>query len=144
MRIGRVISRRHVTLLLVTLIAATVGVGSTGTAHARTAGPGLFWRWSDGVDTIARTFDAGRYPSPAQLPRLTVATDPATAGQLVALQFEAGGHWLTDDRARTDGSGTATLELNPYCENGAWCNRTYPYRLMVNGQQAGFTITFAN
>ncbi len=145
MRIGRaIVSRRPAALVLVTLTAVTVGVSSPGTAHARTRNPQLFWRWSDGVDDASRTFDVDRYRTPDQLPRLIVATDPATAGQVVTLQFEQAGTWLTDDRTRTDSHGTAAAELNPYCENGDWCERTFAYRLVVNGASTAFTITYTS
>ncbi|MCX6433936.1 MAG: hypothetical protein NTX29_14585, partial [Actinobacteria bacterium] len=139
-----VVFRRPATLVLVTLIAVTVGVSSPGTAHARTRNPHLFWSWSDGVDDVRRTFDVDRYRTPDQLPQLIVATDPATAGRSVILQFEQAGTWRTDDRARTDNHGTAAVEFNPFCENGDWCERTYTYRLVVNGASTTFTITYTS
>ena len=126
------------------LLGALVLIGTAASAQARTDAPQLFWRWSDGSDAVTRAFAEARYGRPDQLPRLNVATDPVTAGQLVTLQFDDDGTWRTDDRSRTNSSGIAALEFNPFCANGGWCSRTYTYRLIANGVSTSFTIRYAS
>ncbi len=149
MRIGRGMRIKRAPVIIVRATLSTVATlllcgGTAVPAQARPDAPKLFWRWSDGSDAIARTFDETHYRIPARLPRLIVSTDPVTAGQLVTLQFDDDGTWRTDDRSRTSGSGIAALEFNPFCVDGDWCSRTYAYRLIVNGVSTTFTITYAN
>jgi hypothetical protein len=101
-----------------------------------------YWRWSDGVDSAARTFAEDRFRVPANLPWLIVSTEPAAPGHLVRLQYREGPVWRTEAAARMDAGGVASLELNPYCPDGDWCNRTYAYRLVVDGAVAPLTITY--
>ena len=116
-----------------------VVIGATPAA----AGPqAYFWRWSDGVDARARILSEGRYRTQERLPHLVAVAEPASPRRTVTLQYRDGGVWRTEDSARTDRTGRATLALNPYCEDGAWCDETVAYRLLVNGIQTAFTLTF--
>jgi hypothetical protein len=112
-------------------------------AAARTDSPAYFWRWTDGSEARARTFDERRYDLPSRLPRLQVSSHPPTGGQRVTLQTRVQGGWHTEDSATTDGRGLVRLQLNPYCDDGAWCRDTFDYRLVVAGQTATIRVTFA-
>ena len=143
MRIGRGMQiGRLLAATVPAMLVAPALIGTALPAQARTDPPGLFWRWSDGSDSLTRTFDEGRYRTPTQLPRLIVSTDPVTAGQLVTLQFDDHGTWRPDDRSRTTSSGVAALEFNPFCADGDWCTGAYTYRLIVNGMTTSFTIRY--
>jgi hypothetical protein len=124
------------------LVMLATGALLVSAAPARAAASVDYWRWSDGVDSAARTFDEDLYRVPAHLPRLIVSTDPAAPGQLVRLQYRQGPGWRTEAATRMDAGGVAALELNPYCPDGDWCARTYAYRLVVDGAVAPFTITY--
>lgn len=123
------------------LLAVVVALPTTGAVApaAGADGPGYFWRWSDGVERSARIIDT---PRASGIPGLVVATAPATAGQRVLLQFRDGTRWRTEDAATTRPDGTARLDLNPFCEDGDWCRRTFDYRLVAGGRTAAVTVTF--
>jgi hypothetical protein len=103
--------------------------------------PAYFWRWADGSSAHARTLSETRLDG--RLPALVVDTHPATPDRRVTLQYREGGRWRTEDAGLTDAGGSVRLELNPYCENGAWCARAFAYRLLAGGRTAGLTVTFA-
>ena len=101
-----------------------------------------FWRWTDGSRAHGRAFaDPGA--GVVDLPGLVVASHPAARGRLVVLQFRDDGRWHTEDASRTDARGVAVLDLNPYCDDGGWCDRTLDYRLIVDRQDAPLRVTFA-
>jgi hypothetical protein len=128
----------------VPVIAGVVGMLLVTTVATPAAADqqSYFWRWSDGADARARTLDGGRYRSQEQLPKLIVTAEPASPRRQVTLQYRDGARWRAEDTVRTDRSGRATLELNPYCEDGSWCDETLAYRLLVNGVDSSFTLTF--
>lgn len=102
----------------------------------------FFWEWSDGVDSKVRTFRKSEYKIGENLPQLVVTAEPATPQQFVKLQYKQDGKWRREDGAATNSKGIAPLTLNPYCEDGAWCEGTYKYRLIVNGNYTIFTINY--
>ena len=103
----------------------------------------FFWDWSDGVDSKTRTFRESKYKIQENLPTLVVSADPARPQQYVKLQYKQDGTWKREDAGLTNSKGTVSLELNPYCTSGNWCNSTFKYRLLVNGKYTIFTITYA-
>jgi hypothetical protein len=126
------------------LAASFVGVLFVllGASPAGAEQQSYFWQWSDGRDARERTLDEGRYRSPERLPSLIVRAWPVAPRRLVTLQYLDGGVWRREDAAVTDRSGRATLELNPYCEDGDWCDESVAYRLLVNGVDTAFTLTY--
>ena len=128
-----------VAALLVGVALLITGGPLPPSAAAEPDDPAYFWRWSDGRERASRVVDTRREDV---IPRLVVATAPATAGQRVLLQFRDGARWRTEDAARTGSDGTATLSLNPFCEDGDWCRRTFTYRLVAGGRTAALTVTF--
>ena len=104
----------------------------------------FYWEWSDGVDAKVRTFRESKYQAAENLPVLYVFAEPAKPQQFVKLQYKQGSTWKREDAALTNRAGRATLELNPYCENGTWCGGTYKYRLLVNGSYTIFTVTYVD
>ena len=102
----------------------------------------FFWEWSDGVDSKVRTFRKSEYKIPENLPQLLVTAEPATPQQFVKLQFKQDGKWRREDGAATNSKGVAALSFNPYCEDGKWCEGTFKYRLIVNGNYTVFTINY--
>jgi len=132
--------RSGVRAALAVAISALLATGpSVGSAAAASDEPTYFWRWSDGSERPTRLVDTARQ---SRIPRLVVATSPATSGQRVLLQFRDGTRWRTEDSATTRPDGTATLDLNPFCEDGDWCRRTFGYRLVAGGRTAALTVTF--
>lgn len=123
---------------LLTVSAALLTGGAVAPAAA-VDGPDYFWRWSDGIERPARLIDI---PRESAIPGLVVATAPATAGQRVLLQFRDGPRWRTEDAATTGRDGTARVELNPFCDDGDWCRRTFDYRLVAGGRTAPLRVTF--
>jgi hypothetical protein len=122
------------------LVASAVIV-VTAPPAAATDEPAYFWRWSDGSRAAARTLSESRLD--ARMPDLVVDTHPATANRRITLQFRDHGRWRTEDSDITDASGSARLELNPYCADGAWCSRAFDYRLRAGGRTARLTVAFA-
>lgn len=106
------------------------------------ADQGYYWRWSDGSEQGARTFDQDIYGSPSSLPRLLVTAAPASPRRTVTVQFRYSGGWVTESSARTGADGVARIALNPLCEADRWCDETLQYRLVVAGQTASLTITY--
>lgn len=143
------------TRAIVATLLALVSVGAASPALAapevvpgshQTARPAVqqfFWEWSDGVDAKRRTFREPEYQTQENLPRLVVSAEPAKPQQFIKLQYKDGSTWRREDAGLTNGRGVVSLELNPYCENGSWCDGTYKYRLLVNGKYTVFTITYS-
>lgn len=130
--------RLRASALLLTALALLLTAGPISQSAAADD-PDYFWRWSDGSERSVRLIDTARESG---VPALVVATAPATAGQRVLLQFRDGSRWLTEDAATTRSDGTARLDLNPFCDDGDWCRRTFDYRLVAGGRTAAVTVTF--
>lgn len=64
--------------------------------------------------------------------QLIVELYPATPERLVLLQFYEEG-WITETSSVTDVSGSAYLNVDPYCDDGLWCDGTWDYRVLVEG-----------
>jgi len=124
-------------------VLAGPGASPARPPAARPAAQQFFWEWSDGVDAKRRTFRETEYQTQENLPRLVVSAEPARPQQFIKLQFKDGSTWRREDAGLTNGKGVVSLELNPYCANGTWCDGTYKYRLLVNGKYTVFTITYS-
>ena len=127
-----------------TAAAASLALLMSGAAPATAAqrDPGYFWEWSDGSKARSRTLSEAQYRTQARLPALVVATDPATPGRRVVLQFRDARGWQRDDVGYTDRHGVVRLEVNPYCQNGAWCRRGFSYRLVAGSSSAALALRF--
>lgn len=101
-----------------------------------------FWEWSDGSRARDRTIEERWHPRWTTMPALRVASSPAASGRLVELQVRSGDAWHTEDSTRSDASGAAVLQVNPYCADGGWCAGVLRYRLRVEGSTASLTIRF--
>ena len=134
-------------LIAVTALAAPASARSADVpASAAVMVPAaqqFYWEWSDGVDAKVRTFRESKYQVAENLPQLIVFAEPARPQQYVKLQYKQDGTWKREDAGLTSGKGRVALDLNPYCEDGDWCDGTYRYRLLVNGKYTNFTITYA-
>lgn len=132
--------------LAMTLVPATAGVAQAAPAPLQpTIQPmdqEFFWEWEDGSNSKRRTFYESDYGSASNLPRLIVTAEPARPQQFIKLQYREDGRWRREDGDSTNGNGVAYLELNPYCEDGSWCDGTWKYRLLVNGKYTNFRITY--
>ena len=128
------------------LLPATTGVANAAPAPmeptARPMAQQFYWEWEDGSNSKRRTFWEGDYGSASALPRLIVTAEPARPQQYVKLQYREDGQWNREDADATNSRGVAYLELNPYCDNGTWCDGTWRYRLLVNGKYTNFRITY--
>lgn len=134
------------------MVAVVTGTGWPTTPAAasehpdRTTVPApqqYYWRWSDGSQEPHRTFRQSRYRVPERLPTLVVSALPAAPVRTVRLQFRRDGRWHTEDVGRTDARGQVRLVLTPYCPDGRWCDGTYVYRALVDGETATLTVTYA-
>lgn len=121
-------------------LVACAALVVTAPPAAATDDPAYFWRWSDGSSATSRTLHEAR--ADGRLPALVVDTHPATANRRITLQYRDHGRWRTEDAGVTDSGGSVRLELNPYCENGAWCARDFDYRLLAGGRTASLTVAF--
>lgn len=75
---------------------------------------------------------------------LVVEVFPAGPSRKAELQY-FDETWVTETSAFTDSSGIAYLEVDPYCDDGYWCDGVWEYRVLVNeiaGQSAERSITF--
>ena len=131
-------------------MAAVAVLAAPLQAHAAPIAPSLrpaaqefYWEWSDGVTSKTRTFTKAAYKNPGRLPSLIVTAEPATPQQYVKLQFKQHGTWMREDGSTTGASGSASLSLNPICDDGKWCVGTYKYRAIINGNYTVFSITYA-
>lgn len=126
---------------------ATAGLGTAiGLSLVTAVGAAdrhYYWKWSDGSRQAARTFAQAEYGLPSNLPSLVVTADPALPRQYVYLQFYKDGRWTTEYRVRTDAKGVGRIAIDPLCDNGAWCEATFRYRLKAGDQTASLTITYA-
>lgn len=134
----------------VALTGIAFAAGSIALSTPAAAGPAarpaeqeFFWEWSDGVSSRTRTFSKAAYKTPGNLPKLVVSADPAQPQQYAKLQFKQRGSWVREDGAATNSSGNAHLSLNPICDDGKWCEGTYKYRAIINGNFTTFTITYS-
>ncbi|HAN70555.1 MAG TPA: hypothetical protein DCQ36_03070 [Actinobacteria bacterium] len=124
---------------LVTTLALVVS-GAPGAQASPAAG--WFWEWSDGSRARERVLHEVDHPIVTTMPALRVASSPAAPGRFVELQVRSGNDWLTEDSSRTDQSGSALVQVNPYCSDGGWCTGTMRYRLRVDGITASLSIRF--
>lgn len=123
--------------------AVVTGLSAVAAAPVAHAEQSFYWEWSDGVSSKTRTFTKAAYKTPGRLPQLVVTAEPSTPQQYVKLQFKQSGSWKREDGAVTNGSGSARLSLNPICDDGKWCEGTYKYRAIIDGNFTTFTITYA-
>lgn len=142
--------RRSLGVTLVTVALALVPVGGAVADHRDTPAPyrpaastasSFSWAWADGSVTPTRTFAQSDYRGQS-LPRIIVTTAPTIAPVPVYLQFFQEGSWNTEAIVPTNAHGQATISLDPYCEDGSWCDGTYGYRLRVGRITSLITVVF--
>ena len=63
---------------------------------------------------------------------ITVAVKPTKPARTVRLQYWSGTRWKVETTSKTNTSGRATLEFDPYCSDGAYCDGEYKYRVFVD------------
>lgn len=139
--------------LAVSIVAATLGVLPVSGAvaeHRHDPSPNrpaaatatsFSWAWADGSATATRTFAQSEYRG-LSLPRILVTTTPTIAPLPVYLQFFQEGSWNTEAIVPTNPHGQAIISLDPYCEDGSWCDGTYSYRLKVGRIITMITVVF--
>lgn len=133
-----------------TATLAVLPIGGAVADHRHDAAPNrpaaasaasFSWAWGDGSVTATRTFAQSEYRSQS-LPRILVTTAPTSAPVPVYLQFFQDGSWNTEAIVPTNAHGQATISLDPYCEDGSWCDGTYSYRLKVGRITTLITVVF--
>jgi hypothetical protein len=130
-----------ITAVVTAVVTAVAALTVSASPAAAADGPAYYWRWSDGSSATARTLGEARLDG--RPPALVVDTHPATSGRRIVLQFRDHGHWRIEDAGVTRADGSVRLELNPFCEDGAWCTGSYGYRLLAGGRTASLTVAFA-
>jgi len=121
---------------------AAISVALTNPA-AEASGQSYYWKWSDGSRDVTRVFTQARWGLQSNLPEIVITATPALPSHLVVLQAKRDRTWTTETSARIGHDGVATIEIDPYCANAAWCRGSYPYRLSVDGQTAPLTLIFS-
>ncbi len=101
-----------------------------------------FWGWSDSGQFTSRTFVHTSYPDQASLPEIVIRLVPANPRRLVHLEFFQEGEWVVETIVRSNSRGLATMEFDPMCMNGTWCDGTYTYRLRIGGLTAPVSVTY--
>lgn len=124
---------------MLALLPAALAV-ALASAAATPPAPAYYWRWSDGSRVMSRTFADSAVGD--VLPTVVVSMRPAAAGHRAVLQFRDEDRWRTEDAAATDASGSATLQLNPYCADGGWCDTAMDYRIVIDGEVARLRVTY--
>lgn len=135
--------RRIPRLLLIPLALAVAFPGLPGAPASAAPDASWFWEWSDGARDRDRPVSEQRFGTWERIPALTVASSPARSGVRVVLQVLQGNTWHTEDETVTDARGRARLRVNPYCENGAWCEGTGTYRIRAGRATASLTVDFS-
>lgn len=131
---------------------AAFASASTAVAHQRVdhrnnhanAVQEYFWGWSDSGQFTARTFVRTDYATATSLPQLVVRVLPADPRRLVYLEFLQQGKWSVEAIMRTSSRGIATMEFDPICMNGTWCDGTYTYRLRIGDLRAPVSVTYVD
>lgn len=116
-----------VSAILVTAVIASAA-GTLGTASIPTERKvkAVTWSWSDGpTGSERRVFVADDYVK-GELP--TIMVKAPRDRDFYYLQFKQDGEWNTEWIARA-ANGKAALVLDPFCENGTWCDGVYEYRI---------------
>lgn len=75
---------------------------------------------------------------------LVVEIFPAKPARYVSLQY-FDSTWVTEDSQYTDSTGVIYLEVDPYCDDGYWCEGVWEYRVLVDeaeGNRAERSPTF--
>ena len=67
---------------------------------------------------------------------------PAGQNGLIYVEFQQEGEWNAEWVTRPDAKGRATVPIDPYCEDGSWCDGTYKYRLKMPGLAAYFEVSY--
>ncbi len=135
----------HLALLRRVLIPVAVIAAWTSLPVAPAAAspdPAWFWEWSDGSRDRQREVSEADFDTWDRIPALTVASSPRRPGVPVQLLVRHGSSWQTEDEAVTDARGRARLRVNPYCEDGAWCDGTVDYRIRAGRATATLAIDF--
>lgn len=110
--------------------------------HALPTVQEYFWGWSDSGQFTSRTFTHASYPDQSSLPEIVIRVVPANPRRLVHLEFYQQGQWSVEAIMRTNARGIATMEFDPICMNGTWCDGTYSYRLRIGGLLAPVSVTY--
>ncbi|MDP1876980.1 MAG: hypothetical protein Q8M17_05435 [Actinomycetota bacterium] len=150
-RTYRLTYRRHPMATLASTIAAMAALvmlagtatvattGMSGSTEKKGARADYSWVWSDDVRGGDRTFRAADYPG-GEVPRILV-TVPQGETPMVYLQFMQDGEWNTEWITRAS-NGAAKLFLDPWCQNGTWCDGTYDYRIKVGDAITRITVQY--
>jgi hypothetical protein len=123
-------------------IAAHGGDDSSVTAVGTAPDHSFTWSWLDDYASNKRFFSKSSW-SGEGLPPIVVHTRPGRVRPVI-LQFRQGGSWNTEAIVPTNRDGVALLALDPYCENGSWCDGLYDYRIKVGGQVVHLVIQYSD
>lgn len=100
------------------------------------------WFWLDEYASNKRFFSKSSWSGDG-LPPIVVQTRPGRVRPVI-LQFRQGGTWNTEAIVPTNKDGVALLSLDPYCENGSWCDGLYDYRIKVGAQVVHMVIQYSD
>lgn len=135
-------------------LASSLTIGTAGAAtahgvhgdteHAVGVAPdhSFAWSWLDDYGSNKRFFSKSSW-SGEGLPLIVVQARPGRVRPVI-LQFRQGGTWNTEAIVPTNASGVALLTLDPYCENGSWCDGLYDYRIKVGTQVVHLVIQYSD
>jgi hypothetical protein len=118
--------------------SAADGVAPVGVA----ADHSFSWTWLDSYTSNKRFFSKAAWSGDG-IPPIVVRTAPGRVRPVI-LQFRQAGTWNTEAIVPTNTSGVALLALDPYCEDGSWCNGLYDYRIKVGSQVVHLVIQYSD
>jgi hypothetical protein len=119
---------------------------SGGQLSARPMAQKYYWEWTDQFDTLSRTFKESQFGDAAALPHLIASVEPASPKRTVYLRFLQDGKWLLEAKKKTNSSGEATLDFNPWCNSAEtnWCDGTWTYKLSIGDVVKKFKIKYSS
>ncbi len=138
---------------LITLVVAVALSGALLSPTANALGkPKLqqtvTWGWEDGADKGHRDFSEDDYDTAAEMPSLIVTISASSIAQSTGRRVILEAYdsylmtWSQELATRTDGSGVAKFQVDPYCSDEfgsapAWCDhdKTYRIRILKSGTQ---------
>jgi hypothetical protein len=126
-------------VLVTAVIASAAGTIGTSVTPTERKTKAVTWAWSDGPSgSERRVFVADDYAK-GELPTIVVRAPKDR--EFYYLQFKQDGEWNTEWIARAE-NGRASLVLDPFCENGTWCDGAYEYRIKGPNASQVFLVEY--
>lgn len=63
---------------------------------------------------------------------ISVTVKPVTPKRVIHLQYWSGKKWVEESKSTTSTKGSGVLKFDPYCNDGAYCDGSWKYRVIVD------------